>query len=275
MALLVDLNVIKATVAALRPRRRHEHEAAAEAASRLAGFYRAAQTFAFVPYQLILSVTFVVFPMVSQAVSIGDEEASRRYIRNAMRFSLIVLAGDRRAGQRRGRGRDARRVSGRYLAGSDALAVLSLGMVCFALFVIGATILSGAGRPGLSAAIAGGAVALVIGGNLVLLHLAGIGTAHAARGRGGHVARHGVRVGRGRVRGARALRDVHRARTALRALTSAAAGCLHVLGSVVLSVRAFLGSRRCRCRAGVLSSVQLLWHFRVSRMGVAKGSAPT
>ena len=35
-----------------------------------------------------------------------------------------------------------------YLAGSQALSVLAPGMACFALFVIGATILSGAGMPG-------------------------------------------------------------------------------------------------------------------------------
>jgi hypothetical protein len=48
-------------------------------------------------------------------------------------------------------------------------------MVCFALFVIGATILSGAGRPGLSAAIAASAVVLVVGCDLALLHVTGIG----------------------------------------------------------------------------------------------------
>jgi stage V sporulation protein B len=174
-ALLVDLNVVKATVASLQLDAGATTQAAAETASRMAGFYRAAQTFAFVPYQLILSVTFVVFPMVSQAVSIGDEEASRRYIRNAMRFSLIVLLAI--AAPVSGAAAGVMRVAypNDYLAGSDALAVLSPGIVCFALFVIGATILSGAGRPGLSAAIAAGTVALVVGGNLVLVHLAGIG----------------------------------------------------------------------------------------------------
>jgi stage V sporulation protein B len=62
-----------------------------------------------------------------------------------------------------------------YLAGADALAILALGMVCFSLFVIGATILSGAGRPGLSAAIAAAAVACVVGANLLLLRMTGVG----------------------------------------------------------------------------------------------------
>jgi stage V sporulation protein B len=175
LALLVDLNVLKATVASLELHAGLSASAAAEAASRLTGFYRAAQTFAFVPYQMIVAVTFVVFPMMSQAVSIGDHAASQRYIRNATRFSLIVLLAI--AAPVSGASAGVMRVAypNDYLAGSDALAVLALGMVCFALFVIGATILSGAGRPGLAASIAGGTVALVIAGNLVLLHVAGVG----------------------------------------------------------------------------------------------------
>lgn len=62
-----------------------------------------------------------------------------------------------------------------YLEGSGALGVLALGIVCFALFVISATIMSGAGRPGIAAAIACGAVVVVVVGNLVLVRLAGVG----------------------------------------------------------------------------------------------------
>ena len=175
VALLVDIDVIKRTVAAIGLHSGMSPELAAEAASRLSGFYRAAQTFAFVPYQLILSVTFVVFPMVSQAVSMGDDAASRRYVQNALRFSLIVLLAI--AAPVSGASAGVIRIAypAAYLAGAGALAVLSLGMVCFALFVIGATILSSAGRPGLAALIAGAAVVLVVAGNLVLLGIAGIG----------------------------------------------------------------------------------------------------
>ena len=41
-------------------------------------------------------------------------------------------------------------------------------MVCFALFAIGATIMSGAGRPGVPAAIAIGTVVVVVASNLML-----------------------------------------------------------------------------------------------------------
>jgi stage V sporulation protein B len=175
LALQIDLTVIKGVVAALARESGMLAATAAETASRLTGFYRAAQTFAFVPYQLILAVALVVFPMVSRAVSIGDHEATRLYIGGAMRFSLLVLlaiaapVSGAAAGVMRLAYPDA------YLAGSDALAVLALGTVCFALFAIGATIMSGAGRPGVPAAIAAATVVIVVAGNLLFLRMAGIG----------------------------------------------------------------------------------------------------
>jgi stage V sporulation protein B len=177
LVLQVDLSVLKGGAAALAQDGGMTAVAAAEHASRLAGFYRAAQTFAFVPYQLILSVTFVVFPMVSHAVSLGDEEATRRYIRAAMRFSLMVLLAV--AAPIAGASAGVMRVAypGAYLAGADALAILAIGVVAFALFVIGSTILSGAGQPGLPAVLGLITVGLVVGGDMLLLRMTGPGEA--------------------------------------------------------------------------------------------------
>jgi stage V sporulation protein B len=175
LTLQVDLAVLKGNVAAIAQGAGMAATEAADTASRYAGLYRAAQTFAFVPYQLILSVTFVVFPMVSQAVSLGDADATRAYVRGAMRFSLLVLLAI--AAPVSGAAAGVMRIAypDAYLGGAEALAVLSLGMVCFALFVIGATILSGAGKPGTAAAIAVVTVLFVVSGNVVLVRMAGIG----------------------------------------------------------------------------------------------------
>jgi stage V sporulation protein B len=173
-ALQVDLSVLKGSAAALGQEVGMTPAAAAEAASRMAGFYRAAQTFAFVPYQLILSVTFVVFPMMSQAVAAGDLDASRRYIHGGMRFSLLVLLAI--AAPISGAAGGIMRIAypNAYLAGSDALAVLALGMVCFSLFTIGSTVLSGAGRPGLPALIAAITVGLVVACDMALIRMTGV-----------------------------------------------------------------------------------------------------
>jgi stage V sporulation protein B len=63
---------------------------------------------------------------------------------------------------------------GVYLAGSNALAVLALGIVAFAMFVIGSTILSGAGRPGLPAVVAVVTVGFVLAADTWLLRWAGL-----------------------------------------------------------------------------------------------------
>ncbi|MFK7989000.1 MAG: lipopolysaccharide biosynthesis protein [Sandaracinaceae bacterium] len=172
--LQIDLQVLKRTATELALSAGHAAADASRIADGLAGTYRAAQTFAFVPYQLILAVTFIVFPFVSKATSLGDEEATRGYIRNAMRFSLLVLLsiaapiGGAASGVLRIAYPDA------YLEGADALGVLVFGQVAFALFVIGATILSGGGRPGTAATIAIGALVVVLIATRIAITTAGI-----------------------------------------------------------------------------------------------------
>ncbi len=182
LTLQVDLIVLKRTVTAITMASSELASGAAslgaeaaQVASRYAGFYRAAQTFAFVPYQLIISVAFVVFPMVAKAVGEQDLETARRYIRQAMRFSLLVLLAV--AAPLAGASRGVMRLAypDAYLAGAGALTILSFGVVCFALFVIGATALSGGGHPGIAARIGGATVLIIVTANLALLNAVGVG----------------------------------------------------------------------------------------------------
>jgi stage V sporulation protein B len=62
------------------------------AADPFVGAYRAAQLFGFLPYQLLMSVTFVLFPMLSRAQASGDSEAVRGYVRAGVRLA-VLLAG--------------------------------------------------------------------------------------------------------------------------------------------------------------------------------------
>jgi stage V sporulation protein B len=175
LILQVDVTLLKRTVAEILQHGGTAANVAAETASRYVGFYRAAQTFAFVPYQLIISVAFVIFPMVSQALSLGDEDAARRYIRAALRFSLLVLLGI--AAPFAGAASAVMRLvyPSAYTAGAPALAVLVLAMVAFSLFVISATVMTGAGRPGLAAGVAALAVGVVFAGNIGLVRYVGVG----------------------------------------------------------------------------------------------------
>lgn len=142
-------------------------------ASRIAGQYRAAQTFAFVPYQLILAVTFVVFPTVSRATASGDLEATRRAISGAMRFSLIVVLA--MAAPVAGASDGVMRIAypEQMLGGSDALAVLALALVPFSLFAIAASILAGSGRSIAIASIAALGLLVVVVGNAIAVRAVG------------------------------------------------------------------------------------------------------
>jgi len=62
------------------------------AADPLVGAYRATQLFSFLPYQLLIAVTFILFPMLASAARNGDRDAVARYVRTGMRLAL-VLAG--------------------------------------------------------------------------------------------------------------------------------------------------------------------------------------
>jgi stage V sporulation protein B len=113
--------------------------------------------------------------MVSEALSLGDEAAAQRYIRAALRFSLLVLLAI--AAPLAGAPEGVMRLvyPPAYAAGAPALAILALGMVPFALFVIGATIMTGAGRPGTAAIVGLLAVAGVVCGNLGFVQYVGVG----------------------------------------------------------------------------------------------------
>lgn len=178
--LQIDLQVLNRTITELALAQGMASAEASDLANVFSGHYNAAQTFAFVPYQLILSVTFIVFPFVSRATTLGDQEATRRYIKNAMRFSLLVLLaiGAPIGGAASGVMRIAYPEA--YLIGADALGVLVFGQVAFALFVIGATILTGAGRPLLAASIAFVSLGVVLVATRLAIGWAGIDTSESA-----------------------------------------------------------------------------------------------
>ena len=121
--------------------------AAAEVtANAQAGYYTAAQTFALIPYQAILSVGFVLFPLVSRSTFEQDHEATRAYIRGALRFSVLLVVGGAAVFASRPQAVIGLVFRPEYRVAGDALMILAGGFVAFSLFVICCTILNGAGR---------------------------------------------------------------------------------------------------------------------------------
>jgi stage V sporulation protein B len=60
------------------------------AADPLVGAYRATQLFCFLPYQLVISVSIVLFPLLARAHRDGDAAALARYVRQGVRLALIT-----------------------------------------------------------------------------------------------------------------------------------------------------------------------------------------
>jgi len=57
----------------------------------LIGVYRGMQLFGFLPYQLLMSVQFVLFPMLARAQADGDRDAVQRYVRTGVRIALLIV----------------------------------------------------------------------------------------------------------------------------------------------------------------------------------------
>ncbi len=128
----------------------------------LVGAYRAAQLFAFLPYQLLLSITFILFPMVARAHAQHQKAAVEGYVRAG--FRLAFLIGGLMVSCTCGLAPLLLRLAFVKQAaddGSNALRILALGQGAFAIFGIETTVLVSLSRERRSAELTGVAAALV------------------------------------------------------------------------------------------------------------------
>ncbi len=153
--LQLDLEVLK-----LIANTTHD-DAGREAASHASGLYRAAQTLSFVPYQLMTSITLVLFPIVTKANAEGDEKGVESSVSAALRFSWLFLGAllAPLVGAAHGAVRFA--FPATYADAAEVIPVLALSQFFFALAVLHATILVGRNLVLRVAAFA--ALALVVG----------------------------------------------------------------------------------------------------------------
>jgi stage V sporulation protein B len=149
-----------------------------KAANSLRGVYRGVQLFAFLPFQLLMSVTFVLFPLLARASAEGDKDAVRGYTMTGVRLGFVLT------------GLMCGAVSGIaphvlhlvfpeeiWTQGGDALRILSLGMGAFSVLGITCAALSGLGKPTAAAMLTALGVALIAGGCVVLIPRAELGPA--------------------------------------------------------------------------------------------------
>ncbi len=143
----------------------------------LVGIYKSVQNFAFLPYQVLVAVTFVLFPVVTKAAQDGHIEQTRAVFRSALRFAFLLLGLmlSVLAGMPRGVLRVVYPAS--FAPGAVALRWLSLGQGCFALLVLGLTVILAMGRTFAATALMSLTLTTVVVGNCVGLIVVPVGNA--------------------------------------------------------------------------------------------------
>jgi stage V sporulation protein B len=124
--------------------------------------YKECQTFAFLPYQLLFSVTLILFPMLARACAEGDDAAVRAYVARGARLAaifagllvcVIVAMPESMLSFAYGAA-DASR-------GADVLRTMALAQGAFTMLGIATTVLTSIGRERSAALVTLGAVAAV------------------------------------------------------------------------------------------------------------------
>ncbi|MDP9149873.1 MAG: lipopolysaccharide biosynthesis protein, partial [Myxococcota bacterium] len=144
--------------------------------------YKECQTFAFLPYQLLFSITLVLFPMVARARADADHVAVRAYIARGARLAAIfcgllvgvVVAMPESMLSFAYGAADASR-------GADVLRTMAIAQAAFAMLGIATTVLTSLGRERTSALVTLAAVVGVAVGCSVMVPGAALGHAQLVR----------------------------------------------------------------------------------------------
>lgn len=112
----------------------------------IAGHYQALRTLALLPYQALLVVTFVIFPLISRSTFAADREATRAYVTQTLRVALILAAAMGVALGARPAALIAILFRPEYQEGARALPILVVGECSLALLAVSCAILNASGR---------------------------------------------------------------------------------------------------------------------------------
>ncbi len=140
------------------------------------GIYRECQTFAFLPYQLLFSVTLILFPMLARAMAAGDREAVRSHVARGARLAAIfggLLVGIVVAMPESMLAFAYNKADA--ATGADVLRTMALAQGAFAMLGIATTVLTSIGREGLAALLTLAAVVAVGAACWLLVPQAGFG----------------------------------------------------------------------------------------------------
>lgn len=145
-----------------------------------AGEYGAALDIANITYQIIISITFVVFPLVSQSTFADEKEKTRTYISNTLRYSLMIMAIVATLFSANAKAVLSLAFTAAYQAASGALSVVAYGMLLFGMLYVLTTIISASGQPKISLMIGAITLAVSATSNYLLIPAYGLTGAGAA-----------------------------------------------------------------------------------------------
>ena len=123
-----------------------------------AGYYGAAVNVANITFQIIVSITFVIFPLVSEATFKKEAETTRVYVANTLRAVLIIMVPVATLLSANARSILTLVYPADYQGASRALAILAFGALLFGLLYVTTTVITATGRPLVTLGVAGAAL---------------------------------------------------------------------------------------------------------------------
>ncbi len=141
----------------------------------IAGHYQALRTLALLPYQALLVVTFVIFPLISRSTFAADREATRAYVTQTLRVALILATAMGVALGARPAALIAILFRPEYQEGARALPILVVGECALALLAVSCAMLNASGRPLAALVLMATTVLTGVGAAYVLVPAAALG----------------------------------------------------------------------------------------------------
>ena len=133
------------------------------------GYYTAAATVAKVPYFIFGALASTLLPSISRAISGGDAELTGHYIRQSMRYMLLLLTPTVLIISATSGGLISLVYSADYAETARPLEILAFGLACLTVFFVLAHVVMGSGRPHVAFGLAAAMVAIDIVMNVLLV----------------------------------------------------------------------------------------------------------
>jgi stage V sporulation protein B len=113
----------------------------------LSGLFKATKNISLVPYQGVVAITFVVFPLISRATFEDDAQATRVYVTQSLRVTLLLVAFIVTGIAAGGAPLLGLLFGDAYRLATGALMPLLVAMALFSALYVVASVLTAAGKP--------------------------------------------------------------------------------------------------------------------------------